>query len=154
MSHLRMFYSHVRDWPLCVSRGAEEDAEGQEVAGQVRDRLPAAGRGAFPRAGPCGARCFDATPTPRSTLLLLWSPLSPSAATARREYRHPHSPHPSPLHYYCTQQDKVLDVASFMKFLHDRIKVNGKAGNLGESVSISSDKTKVTVTAETPFSKR
>ena len=52
------------------------------------------------------------------------------------------------------QQDKVLDVASFMKFLHDRIKVNGKAGNLGDQVSISSDKTKVTVTAETPFSKR
>mmetsp|Transcript_22427 Transcript_22427/g.40099 ORF Transcript_22427/g.40099 Transcript_22427/m.40099 type:complete len:86 (+) Transcript_22427:424-681(+) len=41
-----------------------------------------------------------------------------------------------------------------MKFLHDRIKVNGKAGNLGDQVSISSDKTKVTVTAESPFSKR
>ena len=40
-----MNLSHVREWPLCVSRGAEEDAEGQEVAGQVRDRLLAAGRG-------------------------------------------------------------------------------------------------------------
>jgi large subunit ribosomal protein L22e len=34
------------------------------------------------------------------------------------------------------------------------VQVNGKAGNLGESVSISRDKTKLTVTAELPFSKR
>ena len=34
------------------------------------------------------------------------------------------------------------------------VQVNGKAGNLGDSVSISRDKTKLTVTAELPFSKR
>ena len=34
------------------------------------------------------------------------------------------------------------------------IQVNGKAGNLGDTVSISRDKTKLTVTAELPFSKR
>jgi len=32
--------------------------------------------------------------------------------------------------------------------------VNGKAGNLGDSVSITRDRTKLTVTAELPFSKR
>jgi len=47
-----------------------------------------------------------------------------------------------------------MDPAVFEKFLHDRIKVNGKAGNLGESVVISRDKTKITVNAEAPFSKR
>ena len=56
----------------------------------------------------------------------------------------------------CVQpvEDRVLDVASFEKFLHDRIKVNGKAGALGDAVSIAREKTKLTVSAEAPFSKR
>ncbi|KAJ1427478.1 putative ribosomal protein L22 [Ochromonadaceae sp. CCMP2298] len=51
-------------------------------------------------------------------------------------------------------EDKVLDPAAFEKFLHDMIKVNGKAGDLGTKVVIARDKTKITVTAEQPFSKR
>lgn len=51
-------------------------------------------------------------------------------------------------------EDKVFDAAAFEKFLHDRIKVNGKAGNLGSKVTISRDKSKINVTAELPFSKR
>ncbi len=51
-------------------------------------------------------------------------------------------------------EDKVFDASNFEKFLHDRIKVNNKAGNLGTKVVISRDKTKVNVTAELPFSKR
>jgi len=47
-----------------------------------------------------------------------------------------------------------MDPASFEKFLHDRIKVGGKAGVLGDSVTISRDKTKLQVNAEAPFSKR
>ena len=50
--------------------------------------------------------------------------------------------------------DHVLDLSSFVKFLHDRIKVNGKAGVLGDSVRIDSDKTKINVDAKLPFSKR
>lgn len=50
--------------------------------------------------------------------------------------------------------DKVLDAASFEKFLHDRIKINGKAGELGTKITIARDKAKVVVTAELPFSKR
>jgi large subunit ribosomal protein L22e len=50
--------------------------------------------------------------------------------------------------------DSVLDVANFEKFLHDKIKVNGKAGNLGSKVTLSRDKTKINVAAELPFSKR
>ena len=42
----------------------------------------------------------------------------------------------------------------FEKFLHDRIKVNGKAGNLGTKVTLSTDKSKMVVNAEAPFSKR
>ena len=51
-------------------------------------------------------------------------------------------------------EDKVLDPAAFEKFLHDRIKVNGKAGELGTKVTIVRDKSKIHVTAELPFSKR
>ncbi|KAF9456534.1 ribosomal protein L22e [Collybia nuda] len=45
--------------------------------------------------------------------------------------------------------DGVFDGADFEKFLHDRIKVDGKAGQLGESIKISRD-----VTSNIPFSKR
>ena len=40
------------------------------------------------------------------------------------------------------------------KFLQDRIKVSGKTGNLGDLISVSRDKAKVTVASDIPFSKR
>ena len=50
--------------------------------------------------------------------------------------------------------DGVMDAASFEKFLHDRIKVNGKAGNLGSKVTVLRSGNKINVNAELPFSKR
>lgn len=50
--------------------------------------------------------------------------------------------------------DEVLDTSAFEKYLHDRIKVNGKAGDLGTKITITRDKAKVIVAAELPFSKR
>ncbi|CAI5703967.1 hypothetical protein KXD40_002483 [Peronospora effusa] len=50
--------------------------------------------------------------------------------------------------------DHVLDPASFEKFLHDRIKVGGKTGVLGDAVKITREKTKLQVVAAPPFSKR
>ncbi|KAJ3505198.1 hypothetical protein NMY22_g17665 [Coprinellus aureogranulatus] len=51
--------------------------------------------------------------------------------------------------------DGVFDGADFEKFLHDRIKVEGKVGQLGENVKIVRDgANKVTVTSNIPFSKR
>merc|ERR1712066_737413 len=50
--------------------------------------------------------------------------------------------------------DNILDASGLEKFFNDRIKVNGKIGNLGESVKISRDKSKITVQADLPFSKR
>ncbi|KAI0735327.1 ribosomal protein L22e [Earliella scabrosa] len=51
--------------------------------------------------------------------------------------------------------DGVFDGAAFEKFLHDRIKVDGKTGQLGESVKIHRDGDKqVTVTSNIPLSKR
>jgi large subunit ribosomal protein L22e len=50
-----------------------------------------------------------------------------------------------------------LDVAQFEKYLTDRIKINGKTGQLGNNnVVLSRDRTKITVTspAELNFSKR
>jgi large subunit ribosomal protein L22e len=56
---------------------------------------------------------------------------------------------------------RVLIVASLIcdsseqeKFLHDRVKVNGKTGNLGEAVTISRDGNKITVVTTGAFSKR
>jgi large subunit ribosomal protein L22e len=51
-------------------------------------------------------------------------------------------------------EDKIMEIASFETFLAERIKVAGKAGALGDIVSVSSDKTKVTVTSDAPMSKR
>jgi large subunit ribosomal protein L22e len=51
----------------------------------------------------------------------------------------------------------VLDVASFEKYLHDRIKIDGKTGALASnSVVITRDRTKLTVASpsELAFSKR
>tara|TARA_B110000977_G_scaffold191665_1_gene264116 strand:- start:6971 stop:7249 length:279 start_codon:yes stop_codon:yes gene_type:complete len=47
-----------------------------------------------------------------------------------------------------------MEIASFETFLAERIKVAGKAGALGDVVSVASDKTKVTVTSDAPMSKR
>ena len=57
----------------------------------------------------------------------------------------------------CTKpvEDKIMEIATLEKFLQERIKVaGGKAGNLGEGVTVTRDKNKVTVTSEGPFSKR
>ncbi|KAK2084103.1 60S ribosomal protein L22 [Saguinus oedipus] len=57
----------------------------------------------------------------------------------------------------CTHpvEDGIMDAANFEQFLQERIKVNGKAGNLGGGVvTIERSKSKITVTSEVPFSKR
>ena len=51
--------------------------------------------------------------------------------------------------------DKIFDVSAFEKFLHDRIKVEGRVGNLGDKINISqSGDGKVEVVAHIPFSGR
>lgn len=40
------------------------------------------------------------------------------------------------------------------KFLNERIKVNGKTGQLGEAIVVSRDKSKITVVTTGAFSKR
>ncbi|XP_058990340.1 large ribosomal subunit protein eL22-like [Mustela lutreola] len=57
----------------------------------------------------------------------------------------------------CTHpvEDGIMDAANFEQFLQKRIKVNGKAGNLGGGVvTIERSKSKIPVTSEVPFSKR
>lgn len=53
-------------------------------------------------------------------------------------------------------EDKIMEIASLEKFLQERIKVGGKPGALGDSVTVTRDKTKISVTATgaTTFSKR
>jgi len=51
-------------------------------------------------------------------------------------------------------EDGIMDAAAFEKYLHDRFKVNGKAGVLGDSVKISREKTRIVVLASIAFSKR
>ncbi|EDL33941.1 mCG51953 [Mus musculus] len=57
----------------------------------------------------------------------------------------------------CTHpvEDGIMDAANFEQFLQERIKVNGKAGNLGGGVvTTERSKSKIIVTLEVPFSKR
>ncbi|KAB0791055.1 hypothetical protein PPYR_02855 [Photinus pyralis] len=57
----------------------------------------------------------------------------------------------------CTHpvEDNILDVANFEKYLLERIKVNGKTNNLGNTVSLGREKnTKIVLSADVPFSKR
>ncbi|XP_009630788.1 large ribosomal subunit protein eL22y-like [Nicotiana tabacum] len=51
-------------------------------------------------------------------------------------------------------EDKIMEIASLEKFLQERIKVGGKAGALGDTVTVTRDKTKITVTSDSTFSKR
>jgi len=51
-------------------------------------------------------------------------------------------------------QDKILDLPAFSKFLHDRIKVDGRTQNLGENVEISEFGDKLEVVTHIPFSGR
>ncbi|XP_010545008.1 PREDICTED: 60S ribosomal protein L22-2-like [Tarenaya hassleriana] len=51
-------------------------------------------------------------------------------------------------------EDKIMDIASLEKFLQERIKVGGKPGALGDAITVTRDKNKITVTADTNFSKR
>mmetsp|Transcript_38792 Transcript_38792/g.78253 ORF Transcript_38792/g.78253 Transcript_38792/m.78253 type:complete len:124 (-) Transcript_38792:2-373(-) len=50
--------------------------------------------------------------------------------------------------------DNIIETKDLEKFLQNRIKVDGKTGNLGEKVTVSRDKAKIHVSAEAPFSKR
>ncbi|CAI5472363.1 unnamed protein product [Closterium sp. Yama58-4] len=47
-----------------------------------------------------------------------------------------------------------MEIASFEKFLQDRIKVDNKAGVLGDTVKVTKDKAKIHVTVDGPFTKR
>ncbi|AFZ81247.1 60S ribosomal protein L22, putative [Theileria equi strain WA] len=50
--------------------------------------------------------------------------------------------------------DNIINTAGLEKFLQDRIKVDGKTGNLGTSIVVSREKNKILITTEIPFSKR
>lgn len=57
----------------------------------------------------------------------------------------------------CSQpaSDKIFDTSAFEKFLHDRIKVDGRTGNLGETILINqSGDGKIEVVAHQEFSGR
>eukprot|EP00353_Schmidingerella_taraikaensis_P014024 CAMPEP_0185578028 /NCGR_PEP_ID=MMETSP0434-20130131/11743_1 /TAXON_ID=626734 ORGANISM="Favella taraikaensis, Strain Fe Narragansett Bay" /NCGR_SAMPLE_ID=MMETSP0434 /ASSEMBLY_ACC=CAM_ASM_000379 /LENGTH=120 /DNA_ID=CAMNT_0028195741 /DNA_START=26 /DNA_END=388 /DNA_ORIENTATION=+ len=51
-------------------------------------------------------------------------------------------------------EDMVLDLGNFEDFLRAKIKVDNKAGNLGDSVAIAREANKVSVRSKIPFSKR
>lgn len=79
---------------------------------------------------------------PLCALCLLWfSPLRPPA---RFQPKSKKSSKKQTLKYvidcFIPVEDRVLDPASFEKFLHDRIKVNGKAGQLGDAITITREK--------------
>merc|ERR1719183_2856397 len=56
--------------------------------------------------------------------------------------------------YSVPLEDGLFQGEQFERFLHERIKVDGKTGNLGDKVTITREKAKIFVTAELPFAKR
>jgi len=50
--------------------------------------------------------------------------------------------------------DEIFDIASFEKFLHDRIKIGGKTGVLGEAITITREASTITVQSKIHISKR
>ncbi|KAM9436731.1 ribosomal protein eL22-like [Clarias gariepinus] len=56
----------------------------------------------------------------------------------------------------CTHpvEDGILDSANFETFLREKVKVNGKTGNLGSVVQIARQRNKISVSSEKHFSKR
>ena len=51
-------------------------------------------------------------------------------------------------------QDGYFDVPAYEKFLRDKIKVDGKAGQLKDKVRLLRQNAKILISAEAPFSKR
>ncbi|XP_077998377.1 large ribosomal subunit protein eL22-like [Glandiceps talaboti] len=51
-------------------------------------------------------------------------------------------------------EDGIMDATNFEQFLMERIKVNGKTGNLGSHVTVERNKSKLIVQADIAFSKR
>merc|ERR1711943_172110 len=56
--------------------------------------------------------------------------------------------------YSVPLEDGLFEGAQFERFLLERIKVDGKTGQLGDKVQLAREKSKIFVTAELPFSKR
>lgn len=51
--------------------------------------------------------------------------------------------------------DKIFDTAAFEKFLHDKIKVEGRTGNLGDAITISQEgEGKINIVSHIPLSGR
>ncbi|KAI0307789.1 ribosomal protein L22e [Multifurca ochricompacta] len=75
----------------------------------------------------------------------------PKAPTSKT----PAAKHKFIIDYSRPANDGLFDGAAYEKFLHDRIKVDGKAGQLGDNVKITRDnQNRATVTSNIPFSKR
>ncbi|XP_043852805.1 60S ribosomal protein L22-like 1 [Dromiciops gliroides] len=51
-------------------------------------------------------------------------------------------------------EDGIFDSRNFEQFLKEKVKVNGKTGNLGNVVHIEHFKNKITAVSEKQFSKR
>ncbi|CCF73045.1 large subunit ribosomal protein L22e [Babesia microti strain RI] len=50
--------------------------------------------------------------------------------------------------------DNIVNTSGLEKYLRDKIKVDGKTGNLGDKITIIREKNKIVITTGVPFSKR
>ncbi|KAJ3359727.1 60S ribosomal protein L22 [Allomyces javanicus] len=102
----------------------------------------------------------NSTAAPRLALSDLWPTLARPAGGTTPTMAHGRASVTKSIYKFtldCSQaaEDKIFDAAAFEKFLHDRVKVAGRTGNLGESVKIAREgDAKITITATIPFSKR
>lgn len=79
--------------------------------------------------------------------MLLITYHQPKAAAAKPQ-------HKFVLDYSKPAEDKVFDGQAFEQYLVERIKVEGKTGQLGDNVKVQRSGDKLIVTSQIPFSKR
>jgi len=82
--------------------------------------------------------------------------MSTKVAKSKQEKKKKQVPKTQKFSIDCSQpvEDEIFDIASFEKFLHDRIKVGGKAGALGDNITLTREGSTIHVTvSKIAFSK-
>jgi len=82
------------------------------------------------------------SPSPSSYIAMAPAPKTKSGKSATKKQSQKYV-----LDASAPTNDKIFDPSAFEKFLHDRIKVDNRTGNLGDDITISRDEGKIVVVA-------
>ncbi|XP_073434970.1 ribosomal protein eL22-like isoform X2 [Dendrobates tinctorius] len=91
---------------------------------------------------------------PPSLFLSLLEKMAPKVKKVQKERRSKKAAWRFTLDLTHPVEDGIFDSVNFEQFLKEKVKVNGKTGNLGNTVHIERSKNKINVASEKQFSKR